>query len=155
MVQRIELSNDLESTMWRAAAAMSAEASTNDGTLPGPTPRAGLPERYAARTTALPPVATTTSVVGSVISASISGIEGSSTIWMQPSGAPARTAASESMRTASAQTCLAPGCGLTTIALRVISASMTLKYTVAIGLVTGVSAKITPAGRGSSRILAS
>ena len=35
-----------------------------------------------------------------------------------------------------------------TMALRVISAQSTLKYTVAIGLVEGTSAKMTPAGRG-------
>ena len=59
--------------------------------------------------------------------ASISGTLGSSTTWMQPSGAPAATAASAIVRTASTHTRLAPGCGETTIALRVISASRTLK----------------------------
>ena len=38
------------------------------------------------------------------------------------------------------------------MALRVISASSVLKKTVATGLVTGISAKMTPAGRGSSTI---
>ncbi len=61
------------------------------------------------------------------MSASISGIVGSSTTWMQPSGAPARTAASASRRAASTQHSRAIGCGLTTIALRVISDSSTLK----------------------------
>jgi hypothetical protein len=106
---------------------MSAVRSTNAGTLPGPTPNDGLPERYAARTTAFPPVATITSVSGSAISASISGIVGSSTIWMQPSGAPAETALRAIRVTASTETFLAIGCGQTTIALRVIRASSTLK----------------------------
>ena len=49
----------------------------------------------------------------------------------------------------------ASGCGETTTALRVISASRTLKYTVAIGLVDGVSASTTPAGFGTATIFAS
>ena len=48
----------------------------------------------------------------------------------------------------------ASGWGETTTALRVISARMTLKYTVAIGLVEGVSASTTPAGLGTSTIFA-
>ena len=103
----------------------------------------------------MPPVATITSVVGSLISASIRGIVGSSTTCTQPSGAPAPTAASARWRTASADTSRARGWGLTTTALRVISASSTLKYTVAIGLVDGVSARTTPAGRGISTMRAS
>src|SRR5580692_1542197 len=89
-----------------------------------------------------------TLVRSSVISASISGTEGSSTTWMTPSGAPALTAAS-------AQHSLAIGCGLTTTTLRVISARRHLKNTVATGLVDGVRANTTPAGRGISTILAS
>ena len=96
-----------------------------------------------------------TSVVGSLMSASISGMVGSSTAWMQPSGAPASTAAAARRWAASADDSRAIGCGLTTTAFRVISASSTLKYTVAIGFVDGVSASTTPAGRGSSTILAS
>ena len=43
-VQRIELSKAFESTMQRAARGRSAVASTSTGTLPGPTPSAGLPD---------------------------------------------------------------------------------------------------------------
>ena len=75
----------------------------------------------------MPPVATITSVPRSAISASISGIVGSSTIWTAPSGAPAPTAAFAITATASTETFLAIGWGETTIALRVISASRTLK----------------------------
>ena len=96
-----------------------------------------------------------TLVRSSVISASISGTEGSSTTWMTPSGAPAFTAASANVRAASAQHWMAIGCGLTTTTLRVIRASRHLKNTVATGLVDGVSANTTPAGRGISTILAS
>ena len=58
------------------------------------------------------------------------------------------------MRAASAHTSLANGCGLMMIALRVSSASMILKKTVATGFVDGVSARTTPAGRGISTIFA-
>ena len=127
LVQRTELSNALLSTSFFAARARSAVASTRTGTLPGPTPIAGLPEEYAARTTATPPVARMTSVRASVISASMSGTDGSSTHCTTPSGAPAATAASASTRAASEQHSLAAGCGLTTTALRVSSDRMILK----------------------------
>ena len=108
----------------------------------------------AARTTGEPPVATMTLVRSSVISASMSGTEGRSTTWMIPSGAPAATAARASVRAASAQHSAAAGCGLITTAHRVISASRALKYTEATGLVEGVRASTTPAGRGISTIFA-
>ncbi len=97
-------------------------------------------------------MATITSTPSSAISASISGIVGSSTTCRQPSGAPATAAACASRCTASAHTLRASGCGETTTALRVINASRTLKYTVAIGFVDGVSASTTPAGRGTATI---
>ena len=152
-MQRIELSNALLSIIRAAVFARSAVASTNTGTFPGPTPIAGFPLRYADRTTGVPPVATTTSVRSSVIKALINGIEGSSTIWMMPSGAPAATAASDIALAAATQTFFAIGCGLMMMELRVIKAKMILKETVATGLVDGVSAKITPAGRGIATIL--
>src|SRR3954451_17516542 len=126
LVHRHELSNDLESTIHWAAARRSAVASTSTGTLPGPTPSAGVPERYAARTTAFPPVATITLVRGSVIRASIKGMVGSVTTCTTPAGAPAASAAAPSTRAASAHTRLAMGWGLTTTALRVIRLSSTL-----------------------------
>ncbi len=100
-------------------------------------------------------MATITLVRSSVISASISGTDGSSTTWMTPSGAPARTAAAAIVLAASAQHSLASGCGLSTTTFLVIRASSALKNTVATGLVDGVSARTTPAGRGISTIFAS
>jgi hypothetical protein len=44
LVHRTELSKLLLSTIRRAALARSAVASTSTGTLPGPTPMAGVPE---------------------------------------------------------------------------------------------------------------
>ena len=113
-----------------------------------------MPELYAARTTAVPPVATIRLVRSSVISAWISGTDGLSTTWITPSGAPAATAAAASVRAASAEHSRASGCGLTTTALRVMRASSDLMNTVATGLVDGVSASTTPAGRGISTIRA-
>ena len=154
LVHRIELSKLLLSTIRRAASGRSASSATKTGTLPGPTPIAGVPELYAARTTAVPPVATIRLVRSSVISAWISGTDGSSTTWITPSGAPAATAAAASVRAASAEHSRASGCGLTTTALRVMRASSDLMNTVATGLVDGVSASTTPAGRGISTIRA-
>ena len=68
-----------------------------------------------------------TSVRSSVISALMSGMDGSSTHCTTPSGAPAATAASAIVRAASLQTFFAYGCGLITTALRVINASRVLK----------------------------
>jgi len=45
LVQRMELSKLLEATMRFAASFRSAVSSTTTGALPGPTPKAGLPER--------------------------------------------------------------------------------------------------------------
>ncbi len=95
-----------------------------------------------------------TLVRSSVISALISGTDGSSTTWMTPSGAPAATAAAASVLAVSAQHSRASGCGLMTTTLRVMRASRHLNMTVATGLVEGVSASTTPAGRGTSTILA-
>ncbi len=155
LVHSTELSNALLAAMRRAAAARSAVASTSTGTLPGPTPSAGLPDRCAARTTGVPPVATITSVTGSAISASMSGTVALATTWMTPSGAPASTATPASIAAASVQHSRAIGCGLITMAFLVSSAMMTLKKTLHTGLVDGVSASTTPAGRGSETILLS
>ena len=68
--------------------------------------------------------------------------------WMTPSGAPAATAACARVRAASAEQARARGCGLITIALRVMRASSAVANTVATGSAAGVSASTTPAGRG-------
>ena len=51
------LSNDFEATTSLTARRSLAVRSMKAGTLPAPTPRAGLPQEYAALTMALPPVA--------------------------------------------------------------------------------------------------
>ena len=82
------------------------------------------------------------------MNSSTSGRLISSSTCTAPSGAPAPAAASARVLVASMQHARAAGCGLMTMALRVISAQSTLKYTVATGLVDGTRAKMTPAGRG-------
>ena len=62
------------------------------GTLPAPTPIAGLPEEYAARTMPGPPVARMMSA--SFITLLVKSKEGSSIQPMMSLGAPAFTAAS-------------------------------------------------------------
>ena len=128
LVHRIELSKALLATSFSAARLQVGGGVDEHGHVAG-----ADADRRVARASrprappATPPVARMTSVRSSVISASISGIDGSSTTWTTPSGAPAATAASPSTRAASAQHSLANGCGLTTTALRVSSASSTLK----------------------------
>src|SRR5215211_5887805 len=55
--QMVPLSNVFPVRMFCTATGTSALLSTKTGTLPGPTPNAGLPEEYAARTSPMPPVA--------------------------------------------------------------------------------------------------
>ena len=62
------------------------------------------------------------------------------------SGAPAATAASFTMRAASAVHALARGCGLIMMALRVLRAIRHLKIAVEVGLVVGITAPMTPMG---------
>ena len=64
-------------------------------------------------------------------------------------GAPAATAASRTMRAASIVQCLARGCGHSTSALRVLSASSALKMAVLVGLVVGTMPGRVGAGGGA------
>ena len=57
VAQIVEQSKALLFTIASAAASTSALRSTYTGTLPGPTPSAGLPALWAARTIGVPPVA--------------------------------------------------------------------------------------------------
>ena len=96
-----------------------------------------------------------TLVRSSVIRASMSGTDGSSTTWMTPSGAPARDRGGGQRP---------GGVGAAFPGQRVRAEhdhvpghqrEQALKNTVATGLVDGVSARTTPAGRGISTIFAS
>ena len=85
----------------------------------------------------------------------ISGRLGSAITWMMPAGAPACSAALAIASTPSAVHFFASGCGEMMMALRVISASRTLKNAVQTGLVEGVRANTMPAARGTSTIFCS
>src|SRR5450759_3718753 len=124
-------------------AAMSAERPTSTGTLPGPTPNAGLPLEYAARTRPDPPVARITAVFSCRMSACVASVVGAVRHCMIPSGAPAATAAACSTSHASAVDRLACGCGLSTTALPALRLIMHLKFAVDVGFVVGAMAATT------------
>ncbi len=99
------LSKALDRTTSLTARLSFAVFSMYAGTFPAPTPRAGLPHEYAARTIALPPVARMRATPGWFMSEFVASIEGFVTHWMQCSGAPAATAASRTTRAASTEDC--------------------------------------------------
>src|SRR5690348_8301974 len=136
--QIMPLSKDFDNTMSLTARGSLALASIQAGTLPAPTPRAGLPAEYAARTMLFPPVARIVATPGWCMSAVVASTDGWSIHWMQFSGAPAATAASRTTRAASALHRCAAGWKANTIGLRVFRASSALKIVVEVGLVTGV-----------------
>ena len=144
------LSNAFESTMSLTARPTLAVFSMKAGTLPAPTPRAGLPHEYAARTMALPPVARMSATPGWFMSSPDASSEGSSTHWMQFAGAPAATAASRTILAAATELRWADGWNPKMIGLRVFSAMSDLKMVVEVGLVTGVMPQMTPTGSAIS-----
>src|SRR5690625_6803518 len=88
--------------MSAAALSMSLDRSTYTGTLPEPTPYAGLPLEYASRTIAEPPVARMTSVSGCSSSALVPSSVTSVMQAKRSRGAPAPYAASATTFSASA-----------------------------------------------------
>src|SRR5574341_1447946 len=138
--------------MYLAARGRSAERSTYTGTLPGPTPYAGLPTECAARTMSEPPVARMTATYLCFIN---SCVPGRVTFVMQetsPFGIPARSPASAMMRAVSAQHFAANGCGATTIAFLALTEINILYMTVEVGFVLGVNAATTPIGQAMSYV---
>ena len=89
---------------------------------------------------------------GWFISSPDASIEGSSIHWMQFSGAPAAIAASRTIFAAATEHFWAAGWKPKTMGLRVFSAMSDLKMAVEVGLVTGVSAQMTPTGSAISVI---
>jgi hypothetical protein len=69
--------------------------------LPGPTPNAGFPALYAARTRPVPPVARINDVSECFINSCVPSIVGTFKHEITPRGAPARSAASASSRAVS------------------------------------------------------
>src|SRR4029077_10481421 len=113
----------------------SAVRSIKTGTLPGPTPNAGLPDEYAARTKPMPPVARMTAVILCFIKASVPSMVA---VVMQPiasAGRPSLTPASRIALTVSLIQRAAEGWGESTIAFRDLIAIRILKIAVEVGLV--------------------
>ena len=98
-----------------------------------------------------PPVAKIRLMCGWCISALESGMVGFSIQPIMPSGAPAATAASNTILAAAMVHFLARGWGENTIPLRVLRASKLLKIAVAVGLVVGTTPAITPIGSATLR----
>src|SRR5947209_7732989 len=116
------------------------------GTLPGPTPNAGLPDEYAARTRPMPPVARMTAVCLCFIKLSVPSIVA---VVMQPiasAGKPSLMAASLITLTVSLMQRAADGCGERTMALRDLIAIRHLKIAVEVGFVEGMIPATTPRG---------
>src|ERR1051325_5980410 len=116
------------------------------GTFPGPTPNAGLPDEYAARTRPIPPVARMTAVSLCFINASVPSIVAG---FMQPiasAGKPSLMHASRIVFAVSLMQRAAEGCGDITIALRDLIEIRILKMAVEVGLVDGMMPATTPRG---------
>ena len=92
VAQIMPLSKVFECIIELTAQVMSAEGSMIAEAFPAPTPRAGVPDEYAAFTIPGPPVASIRSV--SFITRFVISRLGTSIQPMIPSGAPASTAAS-------------------------------------------------------------
>ncbi len=142
--QIMPLSNVLEWMMELTATHTSAESSMMAGVLPAPTPRAGLPEEYAALTMPGPPVARMMSA--SFIAMFVSSRDGISIQEMMSSGAPAATAASSTTFAAAMVDFFARGCGEMMMPLRVFRQISVLKIAVDVGFVVGITAATTPMG---------
>ena len=97
------LSNDFDTIKSFTARLIFAVFSIYEGTLPAPTPKAGLPVEYADFTMPGPPVARTIATPGWFINIDVASIDGFSIHWIQFSGAPAAIAASRTIRAASAE----------------------------------------------------
>src|SRR5262249_2236495 len=126
--------------------------SINAGTFPGPTPNAGLPELYAARTRPVPPVARITAVRLCFIRASVPSTVATDMQAMMPFGAPADSAAFAITLVDSRIHCAAEGCGLSTTQFRDLIEIRHLKTAVEVGFVEGMIAATTPRGKAISII---
>ncbi len=92
------------------------------GALPGPTPYAGLPALYAARTRPMPPVARITATSRCFMSSCVPSIVTVAIQLIAPAGAPARPAASAITSATRVMHLTAAGCGLSTMAQRALTA---------------------------------
>jgi len=123
---------------------MFADSSIIAGVFPAPTPNAGFPLEYAAFTIPGPPVAKIVSDL--LINIFVNSKDGTSIHEIIPSGAPASTAASNTIFAASIVHFLALGWGLIIIAFLVFNAINVLNIAVEVGFVVGITAAIIPIG---------
>ena len=140
----IPLSNVFEWIIEFTANTISADSSITAGVFPGPTPKAGFPLEYAAFTIPGPPVANIISA--DCINKFVNSNDGTSIHDIIPSGAPAFTAASNTIFAAAIVDCFALGCGLIIIPFLVFNDINVLNIAVDVGFVVGITAAITPIG---------
>ena len=140
----IPLSNVFECIIEFTASSISADSSIIAGVFPAPTPSAGFPLEYADFTIPGPPVAKIVST--DCINIFVNSNDGTSIHAIIPSGAPAFTAASNTIFAASIVDFLALGCGLIIIPFLVFKHIKALKIAVDVGFVVGITAPITPIG---------
>ena len=112
------------------------------GVFPAPTPIAGFPEEYAARTICGPPVARIIS--DSFISKADKATDGVSIQPIIPFGAPAFTAACSTIFAAAIVHFFARGWGDIINPFRVFKQIRHLKIAVDVGFVVGITAAATP-----------
>ena len=124
--------------------------STMQGTFPGPTPSAGLPQEYADLTIPVPPVAKIRLTPSWCINAVVAWIDGSGIHKIQFSGAPALIAASLKISAARTEHFCADGWNPNIITFLVFAAIIDLNIVVDVGFVTGVTPAITPIGSAIS-----
>src|SRR5258706_1014777 len=144
--QMVPLSKVFPVKMSCTALGTSAVLSMKTGTFPGPTPNAGFPDEYAARTSPMPPVARMTAVCLCFIQASVPSIVAVVLQASASAGKPSLIAASRINRTVSLIQRAAEGCGESTIAFLYFIPIQTLKNAVECGLVEGMMPATTPLG---------
>ncbi len=127
-----------------AARSMSAVSSTTTGGLPGPAQMAFLPLPIASRTTPGPPVTTSRSMPGCLISSWAEAMVGSATVVTILGGPPELATARLIRSQVRTETALARGWGLKTTLFPAAIIPMPLQRIVSVGLVTGVMEPMTP-----------
>src|SRR5688572_21269795 len=147
--QLVALSKVFDIMILAAASAQSALSSTITATLPAPTPSAGVPLEYPARTLACEPVTTTRSHCF-INWLEVSLVTGFGSICTRSSGAPMRLNSAWMYSTSFVLVDTPLGEGDEITALPHFSALIMLLAGVAPGLVEGTTAHTTPTGRAIS-----
>ena len=148
--QLVALSNVFERAILRAASARSAVSSTIAATLPAPTPIAGVPLEYAARTLVCEPVATTQVRLPHQLERVLARNRRGQRLHEIARRADAIELGVHERRAAARASMRPSATARRTIALRPLSALMMLFAGVAPGFVDGVIAATTPTGRAIS-----